>query len=61
MSDELTQGEIHAAVRTVLDGFERGVFVRSTANDDDPAWAIKVFPYLRALAIIQEAYSEAEL
>jgi hypothetical protein len=56
-----SEGDIHAAVRTVLDGFARGVFVRSTENDADPAWAIKVFPYLRALAIIQEAYSEPEL
>jgi hypothetical protein len=47
------------AMRTILRGFTEGVFVRSTAGDADPAWAITVLPYIRALAIVQERLGEA--
>lgn len=49
MSDELRD-----AIAKVLEGFEQGIFVRSTESDDDSAWAIKLYPYLRALAVMQE-------
>ncbi len=43
----------YAAIRSdiaiVLDGFGKGVFIRSTENDSDPGWAIKLMPYLTAL------------
>lgn len=42
------------AIRTLLRGFEEGVFVRNTANDNDPAWAIKLLPYLRAMNVLQD-------
>jgi hypothetical protein len=48
----------HAAIRTVLRGFDEGVFVRSTDGDSDPAWAIKVFPFIRALGVLQQALAE---
>jgi hypothetical protein len=38
----------------VCEAFELGMFTRSTKGDDDPAWAIKLLPYLRALAIFAE-------
>lgn len=38
----------------ILDGFEKGVFVRSILNDDQSDWAIRCVPYLRALALAQE-------
>ena len=47
-------------VAIVLRGFAEGVFVRSTANDGDPGWAIKLFPYLRALAKLQESAAPAK-
>ena len=53
MSKELTE-----AIRRVLEGFETGVFVRSVEKDNDPAWAMKLIPYLRALAVLQEAVGE---
>ena len=49
--DELAR--VGAAAKTVLEGFEAGVFVRDVRHDDDPAWAIRLFPYLRAIAVLQ--------
>lgn len=42
------------AVRTILRGFEEGVFVRSIDNDHDSAWAIRLFPFIHALAVARE-------
>jgi hypothetical protein len=42
------------AIRKVLEGFDKGVFLRNTANDALPDWAIKQSPYLTALAILSE-------
>jgi hypothetical protein len=42
------------AAQKVIEGFDKGVFVRDPAGDGDPAWAIKLFPYLRALAVLSE-------
>jgi hypothetical protein len=43
------------AIRTVLRGFDEGVFVRSTDGDTDPAWAIRLFPFIQALGVLQES------
>jgi hypothetical protein len=49
---------LHNAVRTILRGFDEGIFVRSTDNDLDPAWAIKLFPFIQALAVAQRYLKE---
>jgi hypothetical protein len=43
------------AIRTVLRGFDTGVFVRSTDRDGDPSWAIKLLPYIQALGVLASA------
>jgi hypothetical protein len=50
------------ALRTVQDaaakvcaGFDAAIFVRNTDGDGASDWAIKAFPYLRALGILAEA------
>lgn len=50
--------DFRSAVRTILRGFDQGVFVRSTDHDHESAWAIKLFPYIRALAVAQRALAE---
>ena len=42
------------AARTILDGFDKGVFNRNITNDGESAWAIKLLPYIVALAKLQE-------
>ena len=42
------------AVRTVLEGFDRGIFCRSIVRDDNPSWAIELLPYLVALKRVKE-------
>jgi len=42
-------------VRIVLDGFDKGIFVRSTQGDDKPGWAIDLMPYLAALGRLAKA------
>ena len=49
-----TQDKVRKDVAKILDGFEEGAFVRDTRGDDDPAWAIKFFPYLQALTRLKE-------
>lgn len=48
----------HDDVRIVLNGFKRGVFVRSTEGDDKPSWAIDLLPYIAALARLLKATEE---
>jgi len=48
--------EAVAAIRTTLEGFDKGVFVRNTEGDSAPDWAIKAFPYIRALAVLAEQF-----
>lgn len=40
---------IMEAAAIVCEAFDKGIFVRSTKNDADPRWAIKLVPYLIAL------------
>jgi hypothetical protein len=42
------------------EAFELGIFVRDLSGDDDPRWAIKLLPYLRALAVLVKDVSESE-
>jgi hypothetical protein len=43
---------LEAAAATLLEGFDKAVFVRNPDMDADSAWAIKLLPYLRALAAL---------
>jgi hypothetical protein len=45
----MSREELERNIKLVLEGFERGLFVRGTSGDGDPAWAIKLMPYLVAL------------
>jgi hypothetical protein len=42
------------AAAKLLEGFDRCVFVRSTARDGDPMWAVGVLPYVQALVVLKE-------
>lgn len=42
--------ELKEAARKVLEGFAADVFVRDISGDRDPGWAIKLLPYINALA-----------
>ena len=48
-----------AHVATILDGFDKGVFVRDVAGDGKPDWALKLYPYLLAIKSLQEAIDAA--
>ena len=56
---EPREPSVQDAIDKVLEGFEVGVFVRAMRADSDPAWAIKLFPYLRALATLQREAADA--
>ena len=49
---------LKVAVRTILRGFEEGVFVRNVDADSQPSWAIKALPFLAALGQAQKLTSE---
>lgn len=42
-------------VAKVLEGFDRKIFVRNIEDDGASDWAVKCFPYLRALGILAES------
>ncbi len=51
-----SQRYVHSAdVATLLRGFEEGAFVRNTAQDHEPGWAVKLVPYLAALGRLAQA------
>ena len=52
--DAGNQERFVSAVRTILRGFDERVFVRSIDGDHNPAWAIRLFPFIQALAVAQE-------
>lgn len=47
-------------VRIVLEGFDRGVFVRNIANDPTPDWAIQLVCYIAALGRLAKLTAPAE-
>ena len=53
MADPRAVPDALVAARTVLEGFEKGIFVRDISGDSTSDWAIKAFPYLRALGALQ--------
>ena len=45
--------------RIVLEGFGKGLFVRNTDDDMNPGWAVKLLPYVGALARLEVAIKQA--
>ena len=39
----------------VCEGFDKGVFVRSTKGDDNSGWSLLLMPYIQALAALAPA------
>ena len=52
--------DLLAALTTVLRGFELGIFVRDPSHDGSPDWAMRLAPYIAALAKGQKAIDKAE-
>lgn len=50
---------IKAAVKIILQAFDKGVFVRSTERDNNPKWAIELLPYIQALKQLHEVSVDA--
>lgn len=42
------------AIAKVIEGFDRGVFVRDTTYDYESGWATEAVPYIQALAVLGE-------
>lgn len=51
---------LREASEKVLEGFDKGFFVRSVANDDQPDWAIKLLPYVQSLIQLRATLSAVE-
>ena len=43
----------------MTDGFDDDVFIRNIDADVDPAWAMKLLPYITALAELKRAVDAA--
>jgi hypothetical protein len=54
------QGDWVVAASKLLEGFERGVFVRSTEYDAGSEWEIRALPYIQALGALKCLVDEAE-
>ncbi len=52
--------DLYDAVKVILAGFEKGVFVRNTDNDHDPMWLLGIAVQIAALAKAQQAIARAE-
>ena len=56
MSDQTAEiARLQEQVAKVLEGFDRKIFVRNIEGDGASDWAVKCFPYLRALGILAES------
>jgi hypothetical protein len=64
LTEHRKQGEeverLREAGALLGEAFDLGVFVRGTKGDGESDWAIKLLPYLRALAVLVEDVSESE-
>ncbi len=43
---------LQAAAAKVVEGFDKGIFVRNTLTDTDPNWVMRLVPYMQALALL---------
>ena len=51
---------LREAIDKVLEGFDKGLFVRNTFGDSDPSWAVKLAPYLVALGVLAASRGEGD-
>ena len=51
--------EAVAAIRKTLEGFDKQIFVRNIEGDTAPDWAIKAFPYIRALGVLAAQFGSS--
>ena len=51
--------ELYDSLKTILDGFEKGHFVRNIQDDDKSDWAVKLLPFIVALSKAQAAIQKA--
>ena len=51
---------LRSAAAKVLEGFERGIFVRATDGDHAPEWATKLLPYIQALTELGRAIGSGD-
>lgn len=49
-----------ASLKTIVKGFEDGVFVRDLNGDGKSDWAVKLLPFITALVKAQQAIAAAE-
>lgn len=47
------------SVDKILDGFDKGVFVRDVKDDDKPGWSIRLLDYAQALRKAQELIADS--
>ena len=52
--------DLYSALTEIMDGFDRGVFVRDISNDSNPDWALKLLPFIAALSRAKQALSKAD-
>jgi hypothetical protein len=57
---QIQNKELREAGALLGKAFDLGIFVRSTKGDSESNWAIKLMPYLRAVAVLVEDVSESE-
>lgn len=58
---EMERDRLRALLATICDGFDQGVFCRDVSGDARGGWAIKLLPYLKALADAKAAVKAAVL
>jgi hypothetical protein len=51
---------LYEAAKGILAAFEAKIFVRNIDGDNDPTWAMKALPHLRALAMLYEAVNKVD-
>jgi len=54
------KAELLEACKVIMDGFEKGVFVRDVTKDAGRSWAVRLLPFIAALGKAQAAIAKAE-
>lgn len=49
------QRDLLDAIAKVLEGFDKGIFLRDVGADTEPGWSLRLAPYITALAMLQRA------
>lgn len=52
--------ELLESLKTIMDGFEEGIFVRNISGDEKGDWALRLIPFIAALGKAQAAIEKAE-